>query len=142
MKRAVLMTLAGLGWLALAAGAAKAADSACITCHEKVSPGIVADWKKSAMSDAMGCEQCHGDAHQGGEDAPKAAMPTAETCQKCHKDANANFPNAWLFHYKPTLSKFPLIFMVDTVYRIFIPIMVIGLIMQVLLHIWRYAVNR
>ena len=38
-----------------------------------------------AALDAMGCEQCHGDAHQGGEDAPKAAMPTAETCQKCHK---------------------------------------------------------
>ena len=54
MKKAMLMTMAAVGWLALAAGPAAAADSACITCHEKVTPGIVKDWKMSAMVDAMG----------------------------------------------------------------------------------------
>lgn len=85
MKKAMFTTLAAIGWLALAAGPAAAEESACITCHEKVTPGIVRDWKKSAMSDAMGCEQCHGAAHTGDKDAAKATLPTAETCQKCHK---------------------------------------------------------
>jgi len=85
MKKAMLMTLAALGLAALAAGQAAAADSACITCHEKVSPGIVADWRKSAMNDAMGCEQCHGDAHKDATDAAKAMLPTPETCKGCHK---------------------------------------------------------
>jgi hypothetical protein len=84
MKKATLLTLAAIGWLGLSSGPAAAADSACITCHEKVTPGIVADWKKSAMSDGFGCEQCHGGAHQGNDDAAKAAMPTAETCKVCH----------------------------------------------------------
>ena len=91
------------------------------------------------------CTDCHGThsiASTVSSDPANVKANLVKRCQKCHKDANANFPNAWLFHYKPTLAKFPLIFMVNTVYRIFIPIMVIGLVMQVLLHIWRYAVNR
>ncbi|HEY6000282.1 MAG TPA: multiheme c-type cytochrome [bacterium] len=84
MKKAAALTMAAIGLLALAAGPAAAADSACITCHEKVSPGIVADWKKSAMNDAMGCEECHGTAHTSEKDATKAALPTPETCKKCH----------------------------------------------------------
>ena len=79
MKKAMIMTLAAIGWLALAAGPAAAADSACITCHEKVSPGIVKDWKMSAMNDVLGCEGCHGDLHKDASDAAKAAMPTPET---------------------------------------------------------------
>ncbi len=85
MKKTVVMLMGALGLAVLAAAPAQAAESACITCHEKVSPGIVADWKKSAMADAMGCEKCHGDAHKDATDAAKAALPTAETCQGCHK---------------------------------------------------------
>ncbi len=85
MKKAMIMTLAAIGWLALAAGPAAAADSACITCHEKVTPGIVADWKKSAMAGEFDCTKCHGDQHKDASDAAKAAMPTPEICKACHK---------------------------------------------------------
>jgi hypothetical protein len=85
MKKALIKTLAAIGWLVLAAGPAAAADSACITCHEKVTPGIVADWKKSAMADQFDCTKCHGDLHKDASDAAKTAMPTPETCKECHK---------------------------------------------------------
>ncbi len=84
MKKVTIMTLAAIGWLAFAAGPAAAADSACITCHEKVTPGIVKDWKMSAMAGEFDCSKCHGDAHKDATDAAKAAMPTPETCKACH----------------------------------------------------------
>ena len=65
-----------------------------------------------------------------------------QRCRKCHADASDGFPNAWLFHYKPSPKRFPVIFLVNTAYTFFLPIMWLGLILQVLLHIWRYAVNR
>jgi hypothetical protein len=35
-----------------------------------------------------------------------------------------------------------MIFLVNTAYRIFIPLMGLGFVLQIFLHIWRYAVNR
>lgn len=90
------------------------------------------------------CTDCHGThsiaSTTSSDSAVKANL--VRRCQKCHRDASANFPNAWLFHYKPSLAKFPLVYLVDRAYRIFIPLMVAGLVLQILLHIWRYAVNR
>ncbi len=91
------------------------------------------------------CNDCHGTHNiiSTVSVAPATVKKNlVKRCRKCHKDATANFPNAWLFHYKPSLSKFPMIFIVDSIYKIFLPIMWAGLILQVLLHIWRYAVNR
>jgi predicted CXXCH cytochrome family protein len=91
------------------------------------------------------CTDCHGTHNimsAVSSDPAYVKANLVKRCQKCHKDANNNFPNAWLSHYKPSLSKYPFIFIVDTAYKIFIPIMVIGLILQIFLHIWRYAVNR
>jgi len=85
MKKLKTMLLFALGAVALAAVPAAAADSACITCHEKVTPGIVKDWKMSAMADQFDCAKCHGDAHKDATDAAKATMPTPETCKGCHK---------------------------------------------------------
>ncbi len=85
MKKIVSMLVALVGFGMLTSMPAAAADSACIACHEKVTPGIVKDWKKSAMNDSLGCEGCHGDAHKGNDDSAKATMPTAETCKKCHE---------------------------------------------------------
>ena len=42
-------------------------------------------------------------------------------CQICHPDATANFPDAWLSHYVPSAERHPLVFAVDTFYKIFIP---------------------
>jgi hypothetical protein len=91
------------------------------------------------------CTDCHGThniASSTSSDPAYVKANLVKRCQKCHKDANEKFPNAWLSHYKPSLSKFPLIFLVSTAYKIFIPIMGLGLLLQIFLHIWRYAVNR
>ncbi len=65
-----------------------------------------------------------------------------KVCQKCHADANENFPAAWLSHYEPSPEKAALVYYVKVFYDIFIPFVVIGLILQILLHIWRVVVNR
>lgn len=62
-------------------------DSACITCHEKLHPGLVSQWRASkhaAAEKGATCETCHGSEHQGEGDAEKARHPTAKTCKKCH----------------------------------------------------------
>lgn len=91
------------------------------------------------------CTDCHGTHNITSAASSDPAVVKANLvrrCQKCHKDANDNFPNAWLSHYQPSLSKYPMIFLVNTAYRIFIPLMVLGFVLQIFLHIWRYAVNR
>ncbi len=53
-----------------------------------------------------------------------------------------NFPDSWISHYEPSLKRAPLVYVINLIYKIFIPFMMVGLILQILLHIWRYAVNR
>jgi len=88
---------------------------------------------------------CHGI-----HDITKAAGPTTnlvkgrlmKRCQKCHPNASEEFPDAWLSHYEPSLKNAPLVFLINLMYKAFIPFMLFGLILQILLHVWRYAVNR
>jgi hypothetical protein len=82
-----------LAVLSLAASLPAAAQaSTCVDCHQKSSPSIVADWKISKHSGAgVGCETCHGDAHQTATDAAKAKIPTPETCATCHDTQVAQF---------------------------------------------------
>jgi hypothetical protein len=42
----------------------------------------------------------------------------------------------------PSLARAPVVYIVDKAYKIFLPFMVIGLILQILLHFWRFLVNR
>lgn len=91
------------------------------------------------------CTDCHGIHDITGTKGPGASVVKAnlvKRCQKCHADATENFPDSWVSHYEPSLSKAPLVFIINLVYMIFIPFMIIGLVLQILLHIWRYAVNR
>ncbi len=91
------------------------------------------------------CNDCHGTHNimsTVSADPESVKKNLVKRCRKCHADATEKFPNAWLFHYKPSLSRFPMIFVVNSVYKIFLPLMWAGLVLQVLLHIWRYAVNR
>jgi len=91
------------------------------------------------------CVDCHGI-----HDIAKVKDPSssvfrtnlAKTCAKCHANASANFPAAWLSHYEPTFSHAPLVFSVRLFYRFIIPFIVGGLILQILLHLWRVVVNR
>ena len=64
------------------------------------------------------------------------------TCRKCHPGASANFPAAWLSHYPPSFDRAPLVFGVKLFYQLLIPFIVGGLVLQILLHLWRTVVNR
>jgi hypothetical protein len=91
------------------------------------------------------CTDCHGIhdiSSTTGTDAAVVKANLVKRCQKCHTDVTNEFPDAWLSHYEPSLSRTPLVFIVNMGYKIFLPILMIGLFLQILLHIWRYAVNR
>jgi hypothetical protein len=53
------------------------------------------------------------------------------TCQRCHPDATANFPTSWISHYRPSPQHAPLVFFVDLFYRIFIPVLIGGMLLFV-----------
>jgi predicted CXXCH cytochrome family protein len=91
------------------------------------------------------CTDCHGNHNITttiGPDSTIVKKNLLKRCQKCHRDANEHFPDTWLSHYGPSLTRAPLVFIAGIVFKIFIPIMIIGLVFQILLHIWRYAINR
>lgn len=91
------------------------------------------------------CTDCHGVHDIRKSDDPNSQVMAAnlqKTCAKCHPGATANFPAAWLSHYEPTLEKAPLVWGVQLFYRLIIPFMVGGLILQIALHLWRVVVNR
>ena len=91
------------------------------------------------------CSDCHGThniASMRASDVIDIKHNLLKRCQACHDDISNNFPDIWLSHYEPTLATAPLVFIVKTIYKIFIPFLVIGLILQILLHIWRYSFNR
>jgi hypothetical protein len=58
---------------------------ACVTCHQRVTPGIVADWQLSKHSkNKIDCAECHGAEHKSRQDVAKAKIPTPDTCATCH----------------------------------------------------------
>ncbi|HEX6737342.1 MAG TPA: cytochrome c3 family protein [Vicinamibacteria bacterium] len=91
------------------------------------------------------CIDCH-----GVHDITRVADPASpvlkanlvKTCRKCHPGATENFPAAWLSHYEPSWKKAPLVYGVKVFYWIFIPFVIGGLALQILLHLWRAVVNR
>jgi predicted CXXCH cytochrome family protein len=92
MRRRTVLALVLVGPVLLLPAPALALGEACLDCHSKQSPGIVADWKISKHSAAgVDCTVCHGEAHQTATDAAKAAIPTPDTCAGCHDDQVAQF---------------------------------------------------
>jgi hypothetical protein len=91
------------------------------------------------------CTDCHGthniiSTRNIAPDVVKANL--VKRCRQCHKNANGNFPDAWLSHYTPAPDHASMIYIINLIYSIFTPILIAGIILQILLHIWRYAVNR
>lgn len=71
--------------------------SACVTCHEKTTPGIVGQWRESKHS-KMGieCKSCH----QAAANTPASKkhggivvtpLVTPKTCGQCHADEEKQF---------------------------------------------------
>jgi predicted CXXCH cytochrome family protein len=91
------------------------------------------------------CTDCHGIHNINSTVGPNATVVKAnlvKRCQKCHANASTNFPDSWISHYKPSPSRAPLVFFIMMAYKIFIPVLIAGLVLQILLHIWRYVVDR
>lgn len=117
-RAAILLAAPFLLFAAAAAAAnapAKPADSACVECHRKITPGVVADWELSRHSaEGVDCSVCHGDAHTTAADAAKAAIPTPETCGQCHADrveqfAKGKHAKAWVaLQAMPTTHAMPM----------------------------------
>ena len=64
------------------------------------------------------------------------------TCRRCHPDATENFPSAWLSHYEPSPQRFPVVFYVQTFYKIFVPTVLGGMALFVVSDIGRRIYNR
>jgi hydroxylamine dehydrogenase len=92
------------------------ATARCIACHERSTPAIVSDWRLSRHAGAaVGCDACHGTAHENAADAAKARIPTPATCARCHPTqmkqyAGSKHALAWAammamptFHYQPAV---------------------------------------
>jgi len=91
------------------------------------------------------CVDCHGVhdiAKTSGAGAAAMQANLLKTCQRCHPGAPPNFSAAWLSHYEPSLTRTPLVYGVQIFYSIFIPFIIGGLVLQILLHLWRVVVNR
>jgi len=150
------------------AGFHLASPELCIRCHgdeERMAPyGIPTEVASTYLADFHGvtasladpsevkerhlvvtCVECHG-YHDIASPAlmPPGAMKARvqEVCQSCHEGAASDFPAAWLSHFRPSLRHAPLVFLVELFYKIFIPFVVLGLILQVMLHLYRIAMSR
>ena len=91
------------------------------------------------------CTDCHGVHDIQRPNDPKSTVMSAnlqKTCARCHSGASETFPRAWLSHYPPSMEKAPLVWLVQVFYRLMIPFMVGGLVLQIALHLWRVVVNR
>jgi predicted CXXCH cytochrome family protein len=94
---------------------------------------------------APGCTDCHGVHDIQRPEDPTSTVVQAnlvQTCRKCHPDATTSFPGAWLSHYEPSWKKAPMVYAVQLFYKFLIPFMVVGIVLQIALHLWRVVVNR
>ncbi len=117
VRLAAALGLAALALLLLAPDLATAqtAGGACVDCHARKTPGIVADWRLSRHAEnGVECETCHGTAHCTEADAAKALIPTPDTCASCHQDRVDQFKRgkhaaAWAaMNAMPTIHRQPM----------------------------------
>lgn len=94
------------------------------------------------------CTDCHGVHDILRPNDPNAGIAFKKNllgkCQQCHPDATTtSFTDAWLGHYEPSPQVFPLVFFVNLFYKIFIPLVLGGMILFVLTDIYRrFIANR
>jgi predicted CXXCH cytochrome family protein len=69
------------------------------------------------------CYDCHGVHDIKRPDDPDAGIRAnlVATCRQCHPDATESFSAAWTSHYEPSLTNYPLVFLVSLFYKIVIP---------------------
>jgi predicted CXXCH cytochrome family protein len=86
------------------------------------------------------CYDCHGVHDIAKVDASTSRVVKENlltTCRQCHPGATADFPEAWVGHFPPTLESHPLLFLVNTFYAILIPLVIAGFVFLVATDIYR-----
>jgi hypothetical protein len=85
------------------------------------------------------CYDCHGVHDIVRPDDPVRGLQVKSNllarCKACHPEASANFPEAWMSHYIPSATRYPLVFTVNVFYSIFIPAVLGGMGLLVLLDL-------
>jgi hypothetical protein len=91
------------------------------------------------------CYDCHGIHNIKKVTDPEATVVKENllrTCRQCHPDATANFPTAWVKHYRASPQQYPLVYYVQLFYRILIPTLIGFFVVYILLDIARRTVER
>lgn len=107
--------------------------------------GFLQKQTSDVWPDVAVCTDCHGVHDIKRVDDPNSSVikqNLVTICRKCHSDATANFSGAWLSHYEPSMNKATLVYLVKEYYRFLIPAMVVGLVLNIALDLWRLARNR
>ncbi|HSB52382.1 MAG TPA: cytochrome c3 family protein [Dissulfurispiraceae bacterium] len=100
------------------------------------------DRPNQAMAVCTDCHGTHGITRASGENTQAVKSRLLKRCQQCHPGATENFPDAWLSHYQPSFKVAPVVFAIDQFYKIMMPLMVAGLLIQIILDIRRYLSDR
>jgi hypothetical protein len=92
------------------------------------------------------CYDCHGIHDILRADDPEKGLHVREhllvRCQVCHPDATINFPDAWLSHYIPSKTEAPLVYYVNLFYMLFIPVVLGGMGLLVVLDVSKRVRDR
>ncbi len=88
------------------------------------------------------CTDCHGIHDIVSFKGGIARANILKACQRCHAQVPATFTDAWLSHYQASIDKYPAVWIVKWAYRILIPLIILGLILHILLHLWRLGTRR
>jgi predicted CXXCH cytochrome family protein len=97
---------------------------------------------KQSMATCVDCHGVHNITKTTGAGTTFVKTQLVKKCRVCHAGASNDFPGAWLSHYEPSLGNAPLVFLIRLMYKIFIPFMLTGLVLQILFHVWRYVMYR
>lgn len=102
-----------------------------VTLFQKESP--------DAPTNKPVCFDCHGVHDIVRTDDPQKGLQVRQNiltkCQVCHPGASENFSEAWLSHYIPSQDKYPLVYFVNLFYQIFIPTVLGGMAILVILDV-------
>lgn len=109
-----------------------------VTLFEKQSP--------DEQTNKPVCYDCHGIHDISRADDPQKGLQVRQNllkrCQECHPNATENFPESWLSHYIPSPEKYPLVYYVDLFYKFFIPAVLGGMGILVVMDVSRMGINR
>ncbi len=92
------------------------------------------------------CFDCHGVHDIKRVDDPVYGLQMKQNlllaCQRCHLDANTNFPDAWMSHYIPSPTHYPIVYYVNLFYKFFIPAVIGSMVIFVISDIVRRLIER